>query len=132
MSAKHQGISFLLRVAVAFALGLLLAGGAAVAFAALMVSRGLTQSVVWPFATASVCAGCLFSGYLLARVQRENGLVCGALQGGLFAALLLAAGMLSESVPDTAQLIRLLLILLCGCTGGFLGVNSAAKARRKH
>lgn len=132
MSAKHQNLSFPLGILLAFAGGLLLAFGAAAGLAALMVSRGLVHPVVWPFATAAVCSGSLAGGYILARSQKSNGLACGAIQGALFAGLLLAVEILGGSLPDTAQIIRLLLVMLCGCAGGYLGVVRAEKARRKH
>lgn len=132
MSAKHQGLSFPLGALLAFAGGLALAVGAAAALAMLMVSRGLSHPVVWPFATAAVCGGSLFGGYLLARSQKRNGLACGATQGALFAALLLAAEVLGGNVPDALQIVRLLLVLLGGCVGGYLGMLRAEKARRKH
>lgn len=132
MSAKHQSISFPLGILLAFAGGLLLAFGAAAALAMLMVSRGLVHPVVWPFATVAVCSGSLAGGYLLARSQKSNGLACGAVQGALFAGLLLAVEILGGSIPDTMQIVRLLLVALCGCAGGYLGILRAEKSRRKH
>lgn len=132
MSAKHQSPSFLFCMLLAFVGGLLLAFGAAAGFAALMVSRGVVHAVVWPFATGAVCCGSLSSGYILARSQKSGGLTCGAVQGALFALLLLAVEVLNGNMPDTAQVVRMLLVLLCGCAGGCLGVLHAEKARRKH
>ncbi len=132
MSAKHQGLSFPLGMLLAFAGGMLLAVGAAAALAMLMVSQRLVHPVVWPFATVAVCSGSLFGGYLLARGQKSNGLACGAIQGALFAALLLAVEILNGNIPDAAQIARLLLVLLCGCAGGYLGLLRAEKVRRKH
>lgn len=110
-------------------------GGAATglwmaALALLMVRRGFSQSAAWPLATVSAGAGSLFSGWLMAFLQRSRGLLCGLTQGLLFVFLLGAFGVLTNSPPQELQLLRFGIVLLLGCTGGFLGVRRAERRRK--
>lgn len=130
MGAKKVGSSALLHFLVSFGAGLAAAGGCAAALAGLMASQGLSHAAVWPFATAAVSAGSLFSGWLMAFLQKARGLFWGAVHGLLYSGLIAAQTALNGNLPDSAQLLRFGLVLLFGAIGGYLGLLNAGKKRR--
>lgn len=111
------------------AVGILAAAGSLAAMAALMVSRGLSGSAAAPLATAAVGTGSFCSGWLTAFCRREGGLLCGALQGALFAGLLAVLALTSGDLTSNAILLRLGVVVLCGIFGGFLGVRGPHRRR---
>ena len=111
------------------AVGILAAAGSLAAMAALIVSRGLSGSAAAPLATAAVGIGSFCSGWLTAFCRREGGLFCGALQGALFAGLLAVLALTSGDLSDSAILLRLGVVVLCGIFGGFLGVRGPHRRR---
>lgn len=130
MSGKNNLPSGLGGAAAAFALGAVATGMWMAGAASLMVRRGLSQGAAWPLATAAVCAGALLSGWLFAFLQKKRGIVCGAVQGGLFAGVLLLAS-LADGAPSEWQLVRVVLAFGFGCGGGFLGMLCAERRRRR-
>ncbi len=129
MSEKGNNLSVLLQLALSFGLGLISAILCTAAFASLMVNQELSQTTVWPLATAAVSVGSLLSGWLMAALQKSRGLVWGSAEGLLLALLLLALQTVNGNLPDKAQALRLGLILLFGAAGGYCGM---LKAERKH
>lgn len=131
MSAKHGAPAGLGCFIGAFGFGAAACAGCMAALAYLMASQGLSQTMVWPFATAAASAGSMLSGWLTAWWQKNRGLVCGAIQGLLFTAALLVLQLWNGNVPEGMQLVRLGLVFLFGCIGGFLGVLNADRKRRR-
>lgn len=117
-------------VLISFSAGGAITGLWMAALALLMVRRGLSQSAVWPLATVAVGAGSLFSGWLMAFLQRSRGLLCGLTQGLLFVFLLFAFAVLIDSPLQELQFLRFGVVLLLGCTGGFFGVRRAERRRK--
>ena len=105
--------------------GLLLAGSAA-----WMTKRELSQSTVWPFATAAVCIGTFAGGWLSAFLQKSRGLVCGAVEGLMMAGILIALLFLQDGVLSEMQELRYAMTICAGCTGGFCGMLRAERHRR--
>lgn len=98
--------------------------------ATLMAGHGLPSAAAWPLATAAVCCGSLFSGWLFALLQKQRGLLCGAGQGAAFASFLLLTQRAADAVPGTKQYLSLALIVLAGAAGGL--VHAFSPHRRKH
>ena len=73
------------RALVSFGAGCCVTGACMAGLAALMAQQGLSQDAAWPMATCAVSAGSLFSGWLMAFWQKSRGLLCGVVQGALFA-----------------------------------------------
>lgn len=117
-------------ILLAFAAGAVCSGAFMAVLAYLMAAQGLPQTAAWPMASAAVCAGSLFSGWLTAVFQRSRGLVWGAVQGGLFVLLLLGFGLWNRFAPNEMQLVRFALVLLFGCMGGTFGMLHAERHRR--
>lgn len=131
MALKSGAKTATIHFGAAFGLGMAAACGCGAALAALMASRGLGQPVVWSFATASVSAGSLLSGWLMALWQKRQGLFWGAAQGLAFVLALLSLQAISGNLPTSDQLARLALAVGFGAAGGYLGLLRAARRRRR-
>lgn len=113
----------------AFGIGGAFAGGCMAGLAYLMAQQGLPQTVAWPMASAAVCAGSLLSGWLAAFFQRSRGLLCGAVQGGMFILLLAVFGLCTGFSVTEMQLVRFALVFGFGCIGGVFGM---LRTERRH
>ena len=110
------------RILICFAVGVATVAGSLAGCGGLMVARGLTQEAAYPLAAASLCLGRLLSGFLLAMLQKEKGLVWGATEGLLFVGALVLVGTLSQSEWAMSQFIRAGLVMMAGMLGGTLGM----------
>lgn len=97
--------------------------------AALMVSRSFSGAMAAPLATIAVGAGSFCGGWSAAFFQKRRGLVCGACQGLLSAALLFVLSLPSGAFAENAALLRAAVCIICGSIGGFLGVRSSERKR---
>lgn len=95
----------------------------AVVTALAMVYQGWSASVTVPLASAAVCIGSLCSGMCAAFFKKEKGLLNGAVQGLLFASILLLAALGNDNSVEILHLIRCVAVILCGAIGGLLGMN---------
>lgn len=108
-------------------MGVLMMAVCLAGMAFLMVSRELSGSSAALLATAAAGAGSFFSGWLAAFRNREGGLLCGAVQGLIFAALLAILTLPAGFPMERSILTRFAAAVLCGILGGFLGVRVPAK-----
>lgn len=129
MSANNHTIrlSVPIHIIIAFAAGCAVAVGCGAALASMMVSRGLGLSTAGSFATAAVCAGSLAGGWLLAILQKSRGLLWGGMLGIVYALALLGLQLASDNIPDSAQAVRLGLMVLTASIGGYAGTLRAGK-----
>lgn len=79
----------ILEALAAFGIGGIFTAACMAGLAYLMANQSLVQSTAWPMVSAIVCAGSFCSGWLMAFFYHSRGLICGAVQGGLFVLLLL-------------------------------------------
>lgn len=112
-----------------FGVGVAVAALALCGMATLMAGHGLSRSLAWPLATAAVCLGSAFGGWLCAFLQKRRGLLCGAGEGAAFAVFLLLAQGAAGTTPDEKQFWGLALIALAGMAGGLLCVFFPVKHR---
>ena len=78
---------------------------------------------------AIVCAGSFCSGWLMAFFYHSRGLICGAVQGGLFVLLLLGFGLSEGIEPTEMQLTRFALVFVFGCLGGVFSILRTERHR---
>ena len=109
--------------------GVLVAVCSLLGFAAWMTAQHCSGSMAVPLATAAVGIGGFCSGWLAAFCKQERGLLCGAVQGLLFAALLFVLAVPSGMFTENAALMRFAAVILCGSLGGFLGVRCRGKKK---
>ena len=84
-----------------------------------------------PMSAGAVMAGCLVSGYILARRIGQNGLFCGLCCGLFFFLIFLLAAMLSGNYEYTAfAAIKCVCYGLAGALGGYIGLLSSERAKR--
>lgn len=113
-----------------FGLGAMAAAGSLAICGWLMVGRGLTQDAAGPLATLAVCLGSFFSGVVMAALQKEKGLIWGAAEGLLFAAVLIILSIVYQREWQLSQVIRAVSVLTAGILGGILGALRPKRRRR--
>lgn len=94
-----------------------------------MASRSCSGTLAAPLATASLGIGSFCSGWLAAFLQKKRGLFCGAEQGLLFVLLLIALNLPSGLTLENALLLRVAVVILCGCLGGAIGIRCRSSKR---
>ena len=93
----------ILEALAAFGIGGIFTAACMAGLAYLMANQSLAQSTAWPMVSAIVCAGSFCSGWLMAFFYHSRGLICGAVQGGLFVLLLLGFGLSVEKALAAVQ-----------------------------
>ena len=103
------------------------------AFALVMSAQDIPGSLTAPMVTITLVVGTLAAGYRCGRQLRQNGIVNGALTGGMMCLVLLA---ISLTVPENEvgllALYKCLLMLVGGAIGCILAVNHRSKAKISH
>ena len=107
---------------------------AIVALCSFMFSVSKTFS---PEAVLGVVIGadviCAFvGGYIVARIKKEKGIVCGAIVGGILFILVLTGGMISGFEEITYRTVLSFgILLIFGALGGIKGVNRKTRIKIK-
>ncbi|MBQ7859830.1 MAG: TIGR04086 family membrane protein [Faecalibacterium sp.] len=102
------------------------------AFAYLLVHQQLSQTLLAPFSTAALCLGSFAASWLLARQRGTGGLACGLI-GFAVSALGLCVWILYHdgSLTDSLTILRMALLVLVNCSGGYWGMLYAEKHIRR-
>ena len=111
----------ILEALAAFGIGGIFTAACMAGLAYLMANQSLAQS--------NVCAGSFCSGWLMAFFYHSRGLICGAIQGGLFVLLLLGFGLSEGIEPTEMQLARFALVFVFGCLGGVFSILRTERHR---
>lgn len=119
----------ILEALAAFGIGGIFTAACMAGLAYLMANQSLAQSTAWPMVSAIVCAGSFCSGWLMAFFYHSRGLICGAVQGGLFVLLLLGFGLSEGIEPTEMQLTRFALVFFFGCLGGVFSILRTERHR---
>ena len=119
----------ILEALAAFGIGGIFTAACMAGLAYLMANQSLAQSTAWPMVSAIVCAGSFCSGWLMAFFYHSRGLICGAVQGGLFVLLLLGFGLSEGIEPTEMQLTRFALVFVFGCLGGVFSILRTERHR---
>lgn len=91
-------------------------------------SQNIPTSVVTPLTMFIIALGAFISGYVSARILRNNGLFWGIISGFIMFIIVFISGlMISEGEISTLSLVKLTLMLLMGAIGGITGVNKKVK-----
>lgn len=115
-----------------------LAGSATIAVLLCLCSIILLISATLPhdflsFLGIGICMlSALVSGYVSARITKQNGLLCGLISGVIIFLIILLAGFISGDGKFTyLTLIRLAGLAVLGALGGIKGVNKKDKLHIK-
>ncbi len=113
----------------------LLSGLAAVAVCLLvcafvLTKQDLPESAAVPMGTACISVGAAVAGFVAARIKRSQGMVVGAMMGGvMFLLMLIVSVFVSGTQFTVVTPVRLMLCIALAALGGILGVNLAAKRK---
>lgn len=130
MSVNQSNHSPAGAILVALLVSLLLAGFLLAGSAAWMTKQELSQSAVWPLATVVVCISTFAGGWISAFLQKNRGLVCGAIEGLLMIGILFSFLFIQGGTLTEMQELRYAMTICAGCTGGFCEILRAE--RRRH
>ncbi len=104
-------------------LGVAVTAAALAGFAQLMAGQGCSGGVVPILATTAVCMGSLLCALAAAFRKKAHGLLTGLLQSTFLAVPLALSAVWNGTAAEPAVVCRILVVLLCGCIGGLLGVT---------
>ena len=124
----------ILEALAAFGIGGIFTAACMAGLAYLMANQSLAQSTAWPMVSAIVCAGSFCSGWLMAFFYHSRGLICGAVQGGLFVLLLLGFGLSEGIEPTEMQLTRFLAVWAgysASCVQNGTGIENLRQKNRR-
>ena len=98
-------------------------------FAIIIMKSGLLSSELTDYVMLGLLSlACLFGGFISAKLNKNNGLVCGAATAFIVFAVTTIAGLSQSNETVTLlTLLRFVFTLLCGSAGGILGVNQKEK-----
>lgn len=93
--------------------------------------ESIADSAVVPLALISAALGCFAGAFLCASMVRHRGVIFGAVIGLMMFLLICLIGLMnSDGLFGTETVIKLLLLLISGCIGGYLG-SGYRRNRRK-
>ncbi len=93
--------------------------------------ESIVDSAVVPLALISAALGCFAGAFLCACMVRQRGIVFGAAIGLLMFLLICVIGLMdSDGIFGTETIVKLVMLLLAGCVGGWLG-SGYRRNRRK-
>ena len=93
--------------------------------------ESIADSAVVPLALISAALGCFAGAFLCACMVRHRGIIFGAAIGLMMFLIICVIGLMgSDGLFGTETVIKLLLLLLAGCAGGYLGGGYGRKRRK--
>lgn len=101
-------------------------------FALAFVSAGhIPQDFVTPLVIGISVISAFFAGLVTAKISKKRGLIYGMLSGLLLFLLFLVAGLAASHEPLSLEAgIRMIVMILAGAIGGFLGVSRKTKIKK--
>ena len=113
----------------------LLSGAAAIAVGILACAFVLTkldlpESAAVSMGTACIAIGAAVAGFVTARIRGSQGMVAGAMTGGvMFLIMVIVSVLVSGTQFTVVTFVRLMLCISLSALGGIVGVNLAAKRK---
>lgn len=99
-------------------------------FAAIIAALNLNVSSAGPLASLCIGAGSFVSGFWASKKIKNRGILIGAVCGAVMFTLLKLVALIINPLGFTLiTLIHFAIIVICGCIGGVLGVNSTNKRK---
>lgn len=97
-------------------------------FSFIMTKIDAPDGIISAMSSISICVGSYFTGFLISKKQRKNGLLTGILCGILiFCITFLISVIFVRCALSMGFFSKLVMILICSSIGGIVGVNSKAK-----
>ncbi len=126
-----------IRIAKPFLIGLTAALVVAMAFVMIfalvfVVMKSIVSSAVIPLSVVALMLGCFAGGYICGSISRERGLFYGLAIGlAVFVGAWIIGIAMDEDAFSLLVAVKLVLLLLAGGCGGWLGSNRV-RPRRKY
>lgn len=80
--------------------------------------------------TLSLSIGAFFSGFFAAKSLKKNGMLIGAILGGILFLIFTAISLIASlTAPTLLTLLKGIIMVVSSALGGILGVNIAAKRK---
>lgn len=95
--------------------------------AGIMSAFSLSASAAWALSLICFALGCLVSGIVIGKVRHKDGLFGGFKTGLTLALICICASLFTGGADFGEYATKLLVALICGGTGGIVGVNSTEK-----
>ena len=98
-----------------------------------MCKVDISLAMLMPMTIISITIGCFVSGFILALITGELGVIRGALVGAVLFIILAGISFLVGSKEFTFVIIvRMLTMPLAGAIGGYCGILRNAKSKKRH
>ncbi|MBQ9900830.1 MAG: TIGR04086 family membrane protein [Clostridia bacterium] len=96
-----------------------------------VVMKSIVSSAVIPLSVVSLMLGCFAGGWICGSVSRQRGLFYGLAIGlTVFLGAWIIGIAMDEAAFSFAVIVKLILLLLAGGCGGWLGSNRVRRKRR--
>jgi putative membrane protein (TIGR04086 family) len=97
-------------------------------FSLLIGNTDVSEELVQAMACIALCAGSFTAGFVAAKKRRQKGLLVGLLCGIVMYFVVLIIGLfLLQSASAAGTAAKLIVMILCSCIGGVVGVNTRCK-----
>lgn len=102
-------------------------------FSIVLCKSDISRDLLVPFSMIISCLGVAGGAYTLSVARGERGLLLGAALGFVFFAILILLALVTRNSEFSAlALLRLVLLLVAGAAGGYLGMSQKEKSKRRH
>lgn len=93
--------------------------------------RSIAESAIIPLALISAALGCFAGAFLCSSMTGRHGMILGAVIGAMmFLVIWIIGAVCSDALFGTETAIKLLMLLVSGCGGGYLGAGRKGKRRK--
>ena len=96
-----------------------------------VIIRSIAESAVIPLALISAALGCFAGAFLCAAMAGRRGVIFGAAVGFMmFLVIWVIGAVCSDGIFGTETAVKLMMLLLAGGAGGYLGSGCKGKRRK--
>lgn len=92
-----------------------------------VIIESIAQSAIVPMSLLAAGLGCFIGAYICTAFTKCRGILFGAIVGCAVFVIIWLIGLLGGQFFGSRTVIKFLLLIICGCTGGYLGCNSRRK-----
>jgi len=89
-----------------------------------VIIESIAQSAIVPMSLLAAGLGCFIGSFICTSFTRCRGVLFGAVIGFAVFVIIWLIGLLGGEFFGSRTVIKFVLLLLCGCFGGYLGCNS--------
>lgn len=95
------------------------------ALAFTITKTDFSYDILFPVTSAILAVSSIFCGFIISRMVKENGLICGVFSGLITSIFILLLSFIYKTFNITPALVtKLLITVISGAAGGIIGVNT--------